>query len=280
MPPIGSADCGRRRSPRCRSRAVPARPRPASPGCGWRWPRPPQRWASSRARRTCATGVALATKLGGEIAPAGEGAELVHLGDVGEGCRYDADRPSGRRHAGRPRVRLHALSAVQARAHRARGLPAETQARGRRPRRRAGELRFPRREEHGRRQDAHGYAHQRPRRSRLCVMLPGSGVGHTRLIHRSLLRLIPRSVDECDGRMTFSLSLGVPGEDRDSVGAERERRTPQLVRPERSSGSAGSPPSPTAARSAPAIARRKRAGAARRRIPADPARCRAPRTAR
>ena len=114
----------------------------------------------------------------------------------------------------------------------------------------------------------------------LRVTLPGSGVGHTRLIHRSLLRLIPESVDECDGRMTFSLSLGVPGEDRDSVGAERERRIPQSARPERSSGSAGWPPSPIAARSGPAIARRKRAGAARRRTPADPARCRAPRTAR
>ena len=131
-----------------------------------------------------------------------------------------------------------------------------------------------------RRSDAHGYAHQRPRWISLRVMLPGSGVGHGRLIHRSLLRLIPESVDECDGRMTFSLSLGVPGEDRDSVGAEGERRTPQSVRPERSSGSAGSPPSPIAARSAPAIARRKHAGAARRRIPADPARCRAHRTAR
>ena len=163
---------------------------------------------------------------------------------------------------------------------RARGLPAEAQARGRGSGRRAGELRLPGREEHGRRADAHGYAHQRPRRHGLRVTPTGSGVGHTRLIHRSLLRLIPESVDECDGRMTFSLSLGVPGEDRDSVGAERERRTPQSARPERSSGSAGSPPSPIAARSAPAIARRKRAGAARRRIPADPARCRAPRTAR
>ena len=131
-----------------------------------------------------------------------------------------------------------------------------------------------------RRSDAHGYAHQRPRWISLRMMLPGFGVGHGRLIHRSLLRLIPESVDECDGRMTFSLSLGVPGEDRDSVGAEGERRTPQSVRPERSSGSAGSPPSPIAARSAPAIARRKHAGAARRRIPADPARCRAHRTAR
>jgi hypothetical protein len=111
------------------------------------------------------------------------------------------------------------------------------------------------------------------------MMLPGFGVGHTRLIHRSLLRLIPGSVDECDGRMTFALSLGVPG-DRDSVGAERERRIPQSARPEHSSGSAGWPPSPIAARSGPAIARRKRAGAARGRTPADPARCKAPRIAR
>ena len=35
--------CGRRRSPRCRSRAAPARPWPAAPGCGWRWPRPRRR---------------------------------------------------------------------------------------------------------------------------------------------------------------------------------------------------------------------------------------------
>jgi hypothetical protein len=152
-------------------------------------------------------------------------------------------------------------------------------ARGRGARRRAGELRFPRRKERCRRADAHSYADQRPRRNRLCMMLPEFGVGYSRLIHRSLLKFIPGSVDECDGRMPFSLSLGVP-RDRHSVGAERERRTPQSVRPERSSGSAGSPPSPTAARSGPPIARRKRAGAARRRIPADPARCRAPRTVR
>jgi hypothetical protein len=51
----------------------------------------------------------------------------------------------------------------------------------------------------------------------------GTAVGYTRIIHRSLLRLIPGSVDECDGRMTFLLSLGDPGEDRDPVGAETER---------------------------------------------------------
>jgi hypothetical protein len=185
-------------------------------------------------------------------------------------------KPAALRHAGRPRVRLHALRPGEACAHCARG---QAQARSRGPGRRAGELRLPWGEEHRRRADAHGYSHQRPRWSRLCMMVPGFGVGHSRLIHRSLLRFIPGSVDECDGRMTFSLSVGVPGEDRDSFGAERERRTPQSVRPERSSGSSGSPPSPTAARSGPAIARRKRAGAARRRIPADPARCRAHRTA-
>jgi hypothetical protein len=81
------------------------------------------------------------------------------------------------------------LEFVQGRPDCARGLPAETQARSGGSGRCPGELRFPRREEHGRRADAHGYTHQRPRRSRLCVMLPRSGVGHTRLIHRSLLNL-------------------------------------------------------------------------------------------
>jgi hypothetical protein len=54
-------------------------------------------------------------------------------------------------------------------------------------------------------------------------MLPESGVGHTRPIHRSLLKVIPGSVDECDGRMTFALSLVDPGEDRNAVGVEAER---------------------------------------------------------
>ena len=49
------------------------------------------------------------------------------------------------------------------------------------------------------------------------MMLPESGVGYTRLIHRSLLRLIPGSVDECRGRMTFAIALGEPGS------AEQER---------------------------------------------------------
>jgi hypothetical protein len=66
-------------------------------------------------------------------------------------------------------------------------------------------------------------SHQRSRRHGLRVMPPGPPWGYTRIIHRSLLRLIPGSVDECDGRMTFLLSLGAPGEDRDSVGAETER---------------------------------------------------------
>jgi hypothetical protein len=41
--------------------------------------------ASSKARRTCATGVALAMNPAARIAPAGERAELLHLGNVGEG---------------------------------------------------------------------------------------------------------------------------------------------------------------------------------------------------
>ena len=182
-------------------------------------------------------------------------------------------------HSGRPRVRLHALDPGQARADRARGLPAQAQARGRGLGAVQASFDFRGAKNDRRRQDGDGHTHQRSRRDGLRVTPTEPGVGHTRLIHRSLLRLIPESVDECDGRMTFSRSLGVPGQDRDSGGAERERRIPHSARPERSSGSAGSPPSPIAARSAPAIARRKRAGAARRRTRADPARCRAPRTA-
>jgi hypothetical protein len=68
--------------------------------------------------------------------------------------RYDADRLRGRRHASRPRVRVHALGAGEARADRARGLPAETQACGRGPGRRAGELRLSWREERRRRAHA------------------------------------------------------------------------------------------------------------------------------
>jgi hypothetical protein len=67
------------------------------------------------------------------------------------------------RHAGGSRVRLHALGPGEARAHRARGLPAQAQAGGRGPRRRPGELRLPRRKKHRSRADAHGYAHQRSR---------------------------------------------------------------------------------------------------------------------
>ena len=61
--------------------------------------------------------------------------------------RHDADRPRGRRHPGRPRIRLHPVGAVQARPDGTRGLPAQAQARGRGPWRRAGQLRLPRREE-------------------------------------------------------------------------------------------------------------------------------------
>ncbi len=50
------------------------------------------------------------------------------------------------------------------------------------------------------------------------MMPPGqTAQEHTRLTHRSSLRLVPRSVDECDGRMTIAISLGEPGS------AERER---------------------------------------------------------
>jgi hypothetical protein len=75
-------------------------------------------------------------------------------------------------HAGRSRVRLHALGTGEARPYCARGLPAQAQARARGAGRRPGELRLPGCEEHGRRADAHGDAHQRPRRSGLCMMLP------------------------------------------------------------------------------------------------------------
>ncbi len=34
---------------------------------------------------------------------------------------------------------------------------------------------------------------------------------HTKPTHRSSLRLIPGSVDECDGRMTIAISPGEPG---------------------------------------------------------------------
>jgi hypothetical protein len=74
--------------------------------------------------------------------------------------RYDADRPRGCRQPGRPRIRLHALGAGEARADRTRGLPAQAQACGRGAGRRAGELRFSRCEEHRCRTDAHGHAHQ------------------------------------------------------------------------------------------------------------------------
>ena len=39
----------------------------------------------------------------------------------------------------------------------------------------------------------------------------GTAVGYTGLVHRSLLKVIPGSVDECDGRMTIAISLGEPG---------------------------------------------------------------------
>jgi hypothetical protein len=48
-------------------------------------------------------------------------------------------------------------------------------------------------------------------------MPTGRPWGYTRLIHRSLLKVIPESVDECDGRMTIAISLGQPGS------AEHER---------------------------------------------------------
>jgi Phage tail tube protein len=130
-------------------------------------------------------------------------------------------------------------------------------------------------------ENAYGHAHQRPRRDGVLMMLPGRPVReHTRLTHRSALRLVPKSVDECNGRMTFAISLEQPAEERESVGAEGERRTQQSARRGRSSGSAGSPPSRLVARAGPAIARHNRAGAARRKIPADPARCNARHTAR
>jgi hypothetical protein len=53
---------------------------------------------------------------------------------------------------------------AQSKLDRARGLPAEAQARGRRARWCAGELRLPRRKEHGRRTHAYGDPHQRHRR--------------------------------------------------------------------------------------------------------------------
>ena len=43
------------------------------------------------------------------------------------------------------------------------------------------------------------------------MMLAGSRCGeHTRLTQRSALRLVPKSVDESDGRMTVAVSLGDP----------------------------------------------------------------------
>jgi len=142
------------------------------------------------------------------------------------------------------------------------------------------QLRLPGRRERRLRPHADGDAHQRARRSGLCMVLPRrSAVGYTKLIHRSLLKVIPGSVDERAGRVTIAISLGETAEEREPVRAEGERRTPQSARRGRSSWSSGSPPSPTAARAGPATARRNRAGAARRRIPADPAPCRAPRTA-
>jgi vitamin B12/bleomycin/antimicrobial peptide transport system ATP-binding/permease protein len=97
--------------------------------------------------------------------------------------RHDADRSGGWRQPGQPRVRLHTLGSGEARAHRARGLPTEAQARGRGPGRRAGELRLPRRQERCRGKDADRDAHQRSRWIGL------------RMMHNVLLRLALSSVD-------------------------------------------------------------------------------------
>ena len=60
-------------------------------------------------------------------------------------------------------------------------------------------------------------------------MLRGPAWEHTRLIHRSLLRLIPRSVDECDGRMTIALSLGEAGQSRRGSDEHRSRPVRDVV---------------------------------------------------
>jgi hypothetical protein len=77
----------------------------------------------------------------------------------------------------------HPLGSGQTPADRARGLPAQAQARGRGPGRRAGQLRLSRGQEHRRRAHADCHSHQRPRRN--CL----------RMTHNLFLRFALSSVD-------------------------------------------------------------------------------------
>ena len=123
--------------------------------------------------------------------------------------------------------------------------------------------------------------------------VPGDLAGQTRharrLIRRRLrgssLGLNPRSAARPGDRVTIAAIWRDHRRGAMGRGAERARgrpmpRTPQPARRERSCGSSGSLPSPTAAPSGPATARRNRADAPRRRTPVGPAPCTARRTAR
>jgi len=101
----------------------------------------------------------------------------------------------------------------------------------------------------------------------------------------SSLGLNPRSAARPGDRVTIAAIWRDHRRGAVGRGAERARgrpmpRTPQPAHRERSFGSSGSPPSPTAAPSGPATVRRNRADAPRRRTPVGRGPCTARRTAR